>query len=239
LEPNLAIIASYVDPDDVLVDVGGGAGRLSLPLALLCREVINVDPSAVMLRGFDANATRAGIANARAIEADWLEIDPPQGSFALVNHVTYLTRDIVPFVEKLEITGSRRVLITVSTPPPPSWNRDLFPSVYGEPEEIVPGHVELINVLWGMGIEPDIRMLPDPPVRYPTAATREAAIQAAVGRFGGEQWAHWPLDGEVETRVRHILEASFDTLFSQSDGGYVPNWITPGREVLITWQPHL
>src|SRR3954451_19465194 len=45
-EPNLAIIASYVEPDDVIVDVGGGAGRIALPLALRCREVINVDPSA-------------------------------------------------------------------------------------------------------------------------------------------------------------------------------------------------
>lgn len=51
LEPNLAIIASYIEPDDVIVDVGGGAGRYSLPLALRCREVINVDPSAGMLAG--------------------------------------------------------------------------------------------------------------------------------------------------------------------------------------------
>src|SRR3954467_730815 len=95
LEPNLEIIAGYVQPDDVIIDVGGGAGRLSLPLALRCREVINVDPSATMLGGFAANAERAGITNARAIQADWLEVDPPRGTVALVNHVTYLTRDIV------------------------------------------------------------------------------------------------------------------------------------------------
>jgi len=33
LDPNLEIIASYIQPDDVIVDVGGGAGRISLPLA--------------------------------------------------------------------------------------------------------------------------------------------------------------------------------------------------------------
>src|SRR5215471_8150261 len=48
LDPNLAVIASYIEADDVIIDVGGGAGRMSLPLALRCREVINVEPSATM-----------------------------------------------------------------------------------------------------------------------------------------------------------------------------------------------
>ena len=237
LEPNLAIIATYVEPDDVIVDVGGGAGRNSLPLARRCREVINVDPSAAMLAAFEANARQAGIGNVRAVQADWMAIDPPRGSVTLVNNVTYLTRDIVPFIRKTEAAGSRRVLITVNSPPPPSWNRELFPPIFGEPGEIEPGHVELVNVLWEMGIEPDIRMLPDPTVRFPAALTREAAVTAGIARFRSSQWAYWPLDPGVEARVRQILETRFDDLFTQTADGYVPGWITPGREVLITWEP--
>jgi SAM-dependent methyltransferase len=237
LEPNLAAIASSVEPDDAIVDVGGGAGRYSLPLALRCREVVNVDPSAAMLAGFQANARQAGIDNVRAIHADWLEADPPRGTFALVNHVTYLTRDIVPFVEKLEAAATRRVLLTVNSPPPPSWNRELFRLVYGEVEEIVPGHVELVNVLWEIGVEPDVRMLPRPTGAYPPLPTREAAIQTALGRFPGDQWALWPLGPDLEGRAREILQTRFDELFVETADGYVPGWITPGREVLITWEP--
>src|SRR5882672_9819139 len=40
LDANLAVLASYTRPEDVLIDVGGGAGRVALPLALRCREVI-------------------------------------------------------------------------------------------------------------------------------------------------------------------------------------------------------
>ena len=40
LDQNLDIIASYVRSDDVVVDVGGGAGRVCLPLALRCRKVV-------------------------------------------------------------------------------------------------------------------------------------------------------------------------------------------------------
>jgi SAM-dependent methyltransferase len=238
LDPNLEIIASYVQPDDVVIDVGGGAGRISLPVALRCREVINVEPSIAMGAGFRANADQAGISNARLVEGDWLTVDPPVGTVALVNHVTYLTREIVPFIERLERAGSRRVVITVNSPPPPSWQRVLFHLVHGEVEEIVPGHVELVCVLWEIGILPDIRVLPLHAARpIIPAPTREAAIAARVAGFGGDQWTFWPLEPDLERRLRSVLETRFDELFAASPEGFVPRFITPGREILITWEP--
>jgi hypothetical protein len=239
LDPNLEAIASYIAPDDIIIDVGGGAGRISLPLALRCREVINAEPSAAMGAGFTANATQAGITNARVIAGDWLTVDPPVGTVALVNHVTYFTREIIPFIEKLERAGRRRVLITVNSPPPPSWHRVLYNLVHGEPEEVVPGHVELVNVLWELGILPDVRVLPHhSAMPLVPAPTREAAIAGAVARFGGDQWTFWPLGADLELRLRHLLETRFAELFAAGPDGFTPRWITPGREILITWQPN-
>ena len=151
LEPNLQIIASYLAPADVLIDVGGGGGRYSLPLALRCREVINVDPSPSMLAAFEANARQAQISNARAIHGSWPMDDPPHGSIALVAHVTYLTRDIVPFVRGLEQVASRRVAMVVGNPPAPARSPETHSFVFGEASAVVPGHVELIDVLRGDG----------------------------------------------------------------------------------------
>ena len=191
-----------------------------------------------MAAGFKANATQAGIANARVIEGDWSAVDPPVGSVALVNHVTYLIREIVLFVEKLQRAGRRRILITVNTPPPPSWHRVLFRLVNGETEEVVPGHVELMNVLLDLDILPDIRVLSLPAARpIIPAATREAAISGAVERFRSDQWSFWPLGPDLEQRLRSILETRFDELFAAGRDGFSPCWITPGREILITWQP--
>jgi hypothetical protein len=156
---------------------------------------------------------------------------------ALVNHVTYLTREIVPFIEALERVAERRVLITVGSPPPPSRHRELFRLVHGEEEALVPGHVELVNVLWEMGIEPDVRMLPDPAGGYIPAPTREEAVRNAVARFPGEQWAHWPASPELEARVRAIVEPRAAELLVETSKGFLPRWLKRGHEVLITWEP--
>lgn len=235
LEPALAAIAAMIGPDDVVLDVGGGAGRNGLPLALRCREVVNVEPSGGMRRGWEANAARGGVTNVRFVQESWPATTPLDGDVVLVNHVTYLTRDIVPFIEALQRAARRRVIITVNHPPPPSWNRRLFALVHGEEEEVVPGHVELINVLWEMGILPDVHVLPRTAGLPPPAPSREAAINAGVGRFH-DQWALWPLGDALEARVRGILTDRFDDLFRPVDGGYLPAWVDAGREVMATWQ---
>ncbi len=238
LDANLMALADLIEPSDAIVDVGGGAGRMSLPLALRCRSVTNVDPSASMGAAFLANAKAAGIGNVGLVKGDWLAADMPQGSVALVNHVTYLTSDIVPFIEKLERAGSRRVILTVNAPPPPSWNRVLFRLVHGEAEEVVPGHAELMSVLWEMGRLPDLTMLRPPNVRYIVPLpSRAAALAYAVQRLANEQWAHWPVAAAFEAHARATVEQHFDELYAQGPDGFTPRWIALGREVLITWQP--
>jgi SAM-dependent methyltransferase len=238
LDANLKALADLIEPSDEIVDVGGGAGRMSLPLASRCRFVTNVDPSVSMGAAFLANAKAAGIDNVGLVQSDWIAADAPQGTVALVNHVTYLTRDIVSFIEKLERAGSRRVILTVNAPPPPSWNRVLFQLVHGEPEEVVPGHAELMNVLWEMGRLPDLTMMLPPNVRYIVPLPiRAAALGYAVQRVGNEQWAHWPVAAAFEARVRATVEQHFDDLYVQGADGFTPRWIKLGREVLITWQP--
>ena len=87
------------------------------------------------------------------------------------------------FIEKLERAGRRRVLMTINSPPQPSQHRILYEQVHGEPEEIAPGHQELLNVLWEMDILPDVQILPLPTITPSPVATREAAISGAMERL--------------------------------------------------------
>ena len=89
-------------------------------------------------------------------------------------------------------------MITVNDPVPPSWHSRLFELVHGETEEAQPGHVELANVLWEMGILPDIRVLrthAGQPIDEIVAPTREAAIARALIAYR-PQWSFWPLGSQ-------------------------------------------
>jgi SAM-dependent methyltransferase len=238
LSPNLQAIVAYVEPEDVIIDVGGGAGRYSLPLARRCRAVVNVDASVRMGEAFLANAAQAGLTNIRFVHATWTAPDAPVGTVALVNHATYLTREIVPFIEALERSGPRRVIITVNAPPPPARNRLIYALLSGEEEVIVPGHAELVDVLWELGILPDVRVLAQ------TGATaivpqpgHEEAVAAAMRSFSGDQWALWPLGPSVLGRLHSVLEKNYGELFAETPAGVVPRWLLAEREILITWRP--
>ncbi len=235
IEGNLAILAAYLKPANTILDVGGGAGRICLPLALRCKEVVNVDPSAAMGQGFVANAAGAGITNVRFIEGDWLATDVPRADLVLVNHVTYFVREIVPFIKKLQATARERVIITVNSPPPPAWNAVLFNRVHREAEALVPGYLELLAVLLELGIVPEVRMLAEQTGIFPLLATREAAV-AQAQRALNDQWAFWPPTPQLAARTNALLESEFDQLFDQTADGFVPRWLDRGREVLLTWR---
>lgn len=225
-DANLAAIAAYVMPDDVFIDVGGGAGRVSLPLALRCREVVNVDPSPGMCAEFESCANEAGIANARVRQAGW-PTEGIRGDVALAANVTYFVRDIVPFVRGLEAAARRRVMITVWSVPPPSQDAALFRLVWGEEQERAPGHQDLLPVLWDLGILPDVRVLPNPFRDAPLPSSRDEAIEWALTRIR---------EGHRE-RVRATVEANFDTLFAPAGGRLRPLWRLDVREMIITWEP--
>ena len=229
LDLNLAMIASYVQPWDVLLDIGGGAGRVSLPLARRCREVINVEPSPGMRQEFRESAADAGIANARLVDSSWPNAQGGTWDVTFSADVTYFVADIVPFIQGLEDASRRRVILNLWSQPPPNRRATAFKLVYGEDQEPSPGHTHLLPVLWEMGILPDIRVMPQAAWwESEEIATRDEAVEAALE-------GSW-LNPQDLDRARNVIKSNFDELYSTTAHGYGPPWRKRMRELLITWE---
>ena len=235
MDDNFIIIKAFVRPDDVFIDVGGGAGRLSLPLSYQCREVVNVEPSPGMVRQFNECVNEFQIANASSIQVDWLDSEGVEGDVVHAANVTYFVRDIEKFVNKLEAAARRRVIITIWSIANPMHNSTLYKMVYGEEQALVPGHPQLLPVLWEMGILPDVRFLPqtitfDGVIQSPSyPQTKEDAVEMAKAGI-------W-LAPHHQDRGESVIKENFDELFHQIPEGFVPLWLPDARQVLITWEP--
>ena len=149
-DANLSVLASYLEPSDVLLDVGGGAGRVSLALADCVQEVVLIEPSESMREQFVIAQDQAGIANAR-IAADWWMDSEETGDVIHLSDVTYFVRDIAPFIVKLQNSAGRRVMIELWRPTPGDMGSVLESVVLGETPPRWPGLPELAAVLWGDG----------------------------------------------------------------------------------------
>ena len=228
LDANLTIIASYLLPQDIFVDVGGGAGRVSLPMAQNCKEVVSVEPSPGMADGFRALASENQISNASIVPSGWLEAESVSGDVVFTADVTYFVRDIEGFIKKMDLRAKRRAMIMVWSQPPPNRGAEIFRLIYGEEQETLPGHRDLLPVLWEMGILPDVRVLPDSPWWESLPQSREEAIDLALrGR--------WLKHGDQD-RARKLVEESFEDLFDVGGEGFRPKWPPDMRELLITWE---
>ena len=234
MDDNFQVLASLVRQDDVFVDAGGGAGRLSLPMALRCRQVINVDPSPGMGQEFQESMAEAGIANASFVLSDWLESGGVQGDVVHAANVTYFVRDVDRFAAKLEAAAGRRVIITMWSVPNPMHSAGLFKMVYGEEQAMVPGHTQLLPALWEMGILPDVRFLPQ-------VTTFDGVIQPPSYLQSKDDAVEMALEGiwlapHHRDRGEAVVRENFKGLFEETPEGFIPLWLPDVHQVLITWE---
>ena len=223
----MAAVAGYLRPTDTFLDVGGGAGRVSLALASQVAEVVLVEPSDGMRSEFIAARRDAGIDNAR-VTSDWWLDSPETGDVVHVCDVTYFVRDIAPFVIKLHDAASRRVVISIWRPTPGDMDNEMRRLLFDERAPRWPGLPELASVLWELGLLPDIRPIRERPWWIPEVdggLSTDQAIEFAMQR----------LERDDDAARRDVAD-NLGSLFESGDRGLSPRWLGEASAVLLTWE---
>ena len=222
----LNTLKDYILTSDEVLEIGGGAGRTVLPIALHCNNVTSVEPSPGMCKEFRDLKKTSEIKNAHVIQSTWEEAIFPVCDVVMTVDVTYFVAEIADLLKKMHSAARRRVIISTWDPPPPNRNNALFELIYAEKLEPVPGYLEITDVLLEMGLKPSI-LRPHENFEWPEKIlmTREEAILFALDAVGAQKTVHF-LDR---------VEQNFDALFVPEDGRFKPIWRSIAPAVLLTW----
>ncbi|HZU75931.1 MAG TPA: methyltransferase domain-containing protein [Dehalococcoidia bacterium] len=222
---DLDALLALVRPEDRVIDVGAGGGRLALPIAARCREVVAVEPSPAMQRVLSDEIARRGAANVRVVPLTWEEAEVEPGELVFTAHVTYGVHDIARFLKKMDAAAARDAVAIVFEHPPQFVFAPFWRAVYGEERLALPCAEELIGALRELGAEPEVSELP--PLLPQPLGPRDAAIDELRRRLFAAPGS------EADRRLQKALPQ----LVEERGGELVPRYAAPRRRAFLRWQP--
>ena len=214
-------------PDSRVLDIGAGPGSLAIPLAERVAHVTAVEPAEGMMSVLKENIETYGIENINCVHKDWEVVDAKMD--------LYGPYDVVFASYSLgmkDIRSSIRKMIDVSSgyiylywfAGETSWDmhsRKLWPSLHGYEYQQGPKIDVLYNVLYDMGIYPNMEVFPFEHVQT------FVSLDEAVENFK----PHYAVTSEEQ---EEILRAYLKELLEDENGNIVNRgWST---RVKLWWK---
>jgi SAM-dependent methyltransferase len=222
-DPVLDALLGLAQPGETWLDIGAGAGRYALPLALRVGEVVALDPSTGMLDALQSAMGEHGIANVRPRLGRWPLPDPPRAAVALIVNVGYDIADIGPFLDAME-QAATRLCVAVLLARRPTWGADaLWPAVHGEARAPLTALPEFLALQLARRRVFELRMIETRPRGYPS-------FDAVLGFARVQTWVEpgSPKDARLQQALREHL--------SERDGEFAFSW-DPPLHGIVTWRP--
>ncbi len=189
-----------------VIDIGCGGGRSSVPLAPRATHITGVDENPKMLERFADAAGAAGCSHREirgrwpdvAIDAELAGTPIEPHDVAVCHHVFYNVPDLEPFVVALTVIARLGVVAVLPRHHPQSaWNEGwLYFWNLKRPDG--PTADDAVAVLRALGIEPEVVVVPRPPMsRFaddPAALVDSARLRLCLHRDRNAEIEAWLRD---------------------------------------------
>jgi predicted O-methyltransferase YrrM len=226
-EPTLDALLAMAGPDETWLDIGAGAGRYALPLALHVRRVIAVEPSSGMRRALRTGLAEHGIENVRVIPLAWPgaleELGPaPAVDTALIAHVGYDIEQIGPFLDAMEAAARTRCVAVLTDVSPAAVADPFWPLVHGEQRVALPALPDLVELLQARGRETEVVRVDRSPRTFESVDALTAFLRRQLFIVEGR---------DKDIHFRAILP----DMITRRDGGWTLAERPAGSVGIVTW----
>ncbi len=224
-DPVVNALFATLEGSAEILDVGGGSGRLALPLATRGKRVTVVEPSEDSVALLNARASDAGIEDITIINKAWEDVFEPTADIVVCSLVLHHVKDAWPFVVKLQKHATDRVVVVEMMETPGAIEMPFYERVYGSAPTPLPGLPKILELLWAMEIFPDVQMVA--PETATLDSDRDGAIDHLRRRLGVEPGS------DEDAR---LLAAASDLLADTTEGVTVRG-VAPRRSAIVSWRP--
>ena len=231
-DASLAALRGLVEPGETWLDIGAGAGRYAMPLALAvgpAGQVIAVETSAAMLGALRDGLVEHDIGNVRIVEGRWPlgegVLPMPAGDVALIAHVGYDIEAIGPFIDAMEASARRLCVAVMMERTPASVAEPFWPPVHGEERIALPALPAFVELLGARGRAPEVRMVERGDRSFPDR-------DGVIGFLRRQTWV--AVDGPKDRRLQAMLD---ERLVPRPDGTVGLRDVPDLAIGLVTWEP--
>lgn len=222
-EPALDLLRSLVRPGEAWLDIGAGGGRYALPLALLAREVVAVEPSEGMQSVLRQGMADHRLSNVRIVPARWPMAAAPTADVALIAHIGYDIEEIDSFLDAMEASARRLCVAVLVTPSPPQPAERFWPPIHGEARVPLPSLTEFLVLLLARGRLFDLRLYEREPLAH---VERDAPLG----------WLYQQLFVAADTAKGRLLALLARDAITERNGRWALSW-DPVALGIVTWRP--
>ncbi len=240
-DPVLDALLSIAAPGETWLDIGAGAGRFALPIALAVGpdgSVIAIDASPSMLEGLRAGMVEHGIPNIRVIEGRWplenaagaaaaadgMRAEDLLADVAFIAHVGYDIEAIGPFLTAMEAVARSRCVAVLMEQTPAAVVGPFWPIVHGEERIQLPALPEFLGILAAHGRDASVRRIELGRRSYPSRDQIAALVRRQL----------WVEPGSPKDQ---LAMAHLDAVLESVDDGVELGDADPLVVGIVEWDP--
>jgi SAM-dependent methyltransferase len=208
--------------DASILDIGAGGGAWVSLFSALAGQVTAVEPSKSMLAFLRGRIDEEKLSNVKVVEGAWPLVKVPAHDICFCSHAMYGEADFCAFIQAMQSSAKKRVILLMRAPKFDGLMAQASKLVWGHPHDS-PNFYLALNILWEMGIHPNVIMEEDELWKPWFHASLEDALAEMKSRLGLFEKSIW------DDALFEILEQNL----TFQNGIYV--WPAAIRTGLIYW----